>query len=168
MNVRIISILTLVFLLIEVALVNFVDRPVSEYLRQVDTDHPAMINFFRDFTNLGKSKWYLWPSGIALILCVVLRHLRLAPLHTSVFLSRVENALLFLFISVAASGIVTDIIKPLLGRARRSDWHAIIFMGFILFRQMRSGSRCRRVMQQRRLRWLGFVRGCGLAGSLYG
>ena len=105
--------LAVVFIALEVLLIFCVDRPISEYLRQVDAQHPAVINFFRSFTDVGKSKWYLWPSGVVLLVYIALRYARLARR-----IAFIEDGLLFLFLSVSLSGIVTDIFKPLLGRAR--------------------------------------------------
>ena len=73
---RLIAISALLIFLLEAALIAYVDRPLSEYLRTVDTQHPALINVFRAYTDLGKSKWYLWPSGIGIILCATLIRIR--------------------------------------------------------------------------------------------
>ncbi len=113
-----ITFIALLFVALEIALIAFVDRPLSEYLRTVDAQHPDLIRFFRSYTDLGKSKWYLWPSGIGVILCALL--VRLKPLRPSLRegARRLGGALLFLFLCVGASGIITDIIKPVLGRTR--------------------------------------------------
>ncbi len=112
------------FLLAEIALVAFCDRPVSEFLRGVDARHPALIDFFRAWTDLGKSAWYLWPSALGMIACAVpycldgkagLPRLSLKVRRT---LARTGEGLALIFFSVAVSGVLADTIKPLVGRAR--------------------------------------------------
>jgi membrane-associated phospholipid phosphatase len=132
MNVRKILICAVLFIVCEAALILFVDQPLSEYLRQVDAQYPAVINVFRDFTDLGKSKWYLWPSGLALVFCAIAHRVRFIQIRQKL-LMQIENVLLFLFLSLAASGIVTDIIKPLLGRARPVELARENIYGFYPF-----------------------------------
>ena len=57
------------FVVLEIALIMFVDEPLSRYLRTVDIEHHQLIDFFRSWTDLGKSFWYLWPSGIGVLVC---------------------------------------------------------------------------------------------------
>jgi membrane-associated phospholipid phosphatase len=106
------------FVALEVTLFLFVDRPLSEHLRAVDVDYPDVVNFFRLITDFGKSKWYLWPSAIGVILCAGLMRMKFISMKGRVDLARIGNALMFIFTGVALSGIITDIIKPLLCRAR--------------------------------------------------
>ena len=107
-----------IFLMVEFVLFNFVDLQVSEYLRQVDREHHAFINFFRAYTDFGKSHWYLWPSGIlAILLAIDLRDKR-APNALRDKKAGLGRTMVFIFLTVAVSGLVTDAIKPIIGRAR--------------------------------------------------
>ena len=106
------------FILLETILILFVDRPVSDFMRTLETTQPAFIDFFRAITDFGRSKWYLWPAGIGLLTCVFL--LRICTLTTEQrqHIVRSSHNLIFFFASIALSGIITDIFKPILGRAR--------------------------------------------------
>jgi undecaprenyl-diphosphatase len=112
------ALLVLAFVLLEAALIFFVDRPLSEFLRGVAAAHPAFINVFHAYTDFGKSKWYLWPSGIALIACAIALRLPKASASQRQRLGRAAHNLAFFFGSIALSGLITDAIKPILGRAR--------------------------------------------------
>jgi len=118
------------FVVLEFVLILFVDEPVSRTLRTVDHDHTALINFFRSWTDLGKSCWYLWPSGVALLLGAAwlrwgkIEEARRARLRGAV------QMLAFFFASVALSGIIADIIKPIFGRARPVELEKDNFYGF--------------------------------------
>lgn len=110
--------IAITFVIVETILIGFVDRPLSEYLRIVDSQHTDYINIFRSYTDIGKSKYWLIVSGISAFLCALA--LRIPPLQpkTRQRLAQIGEGLLFFFISIAASGIIADIIKPVLGRAR--------------------------------------------------
>jgi len=106
------------FLAVEFFLFTFVDRPVSDFMRGVDAAHPAFINFFRSITDFAKSKWYLWPSGFALIVCVCAARSRLLTEAQKQRVTKYGHNLFFFFSSIALSGLITDTLKPILGRAR--------------------------------------------------
>lgn len=108
----------ILFAAFEVLLIMFIDRPLSEYLRAVDAQHPAIINIFRAYTDLGLGKWYEWPSGIATILCLGLFYWQGFPAKQRGKLRKVGQEFGFIFACVALSGLVTDALKPLIGRAR--------------------------------------------------
>ncbi len=110
----------LAFLLLEILLIAFVDRPLSECLRGIDIHNHALVNFFRAYTMFGKSVWYLWPTGIGALACFLLVKTGQFSLTKSQLdrLRRVGFALAFVFACVAVSGIATDILKPIIGRAR--------------------------------------------------
>jgi membrane-associated phospholipid phosphatase len=108
--------LTLLFLLLELGLIFYIDQPLADTMRSMDAYHPAWINACRAFTDLGKSKWYLWPTGMGVVICALF--IRYASLKDSMRVRQLGGKLLFAFVAIAASGIVTDIIKPIIGRAR--------------------------------------------------
>jgi membrane-associated phospholipid phosphatase len=79
-------------------------------------------NWLSDF---GKSQWFLWPAAFVLAAC--------ALAGTSNALTRTQHRVLaaiavraqFVFIAVAVPGLVTQIVKRIVGRARPLviDWH---------------------------------------------
>jgi undecaprenyl-diphosphatase len=103
------------FMAFEIFLIAFIDRPLSQYMRTLD---PALIDSFRAYTNLGKSDIYLWPSGLAAIVCFTLAQWEKFPNSRRDEIRSVGRKLGFFFLCVALSGIASDIIKPILGRAR--------------------------------------------------
>jgi len=108
---------TIAFFACEICCVCFIDRPVSLFLQSLDRQHPEYINFFRAYTDLGKSAWYLWPSGLGIIFCAVaIRLKRFAPQRRQ--LASWGNHLSYFFICIALSGIITDLLKILIGRGR--------------------------------------------------
>lgn len=119
-----------VFIIIEVFLIAFVDRPLANYLHQIDAEYPALINIFRAYTDLGQSRWYLWPCGIGAIFCALAVRQKSWPHKIRERARNAGNVLLFLFATVAVSGIVTDIIKPIVGRARPVMLQRAEFYGF--------------------------------------
>ena len=82
---------------------SFADLPVARYFHELDA--PAMRAFFKGVTKLGESQWYL-VGGLVLFL---LFRTRRPPLGWSG---------LFLFMSVALSGIAANIFKFFIGKAR--------------------------------------------------
>ena len=106
------------FILIEILLVVFVDRPLALFVHDLDTTHHQLIDFFRAYTDLGKSKWYLWPCGLAVLAFAFLARGKDVPARYRHLCSYVGSRALFLFATIGLSGIATDILKPLIGRAR--------------------------------------------------
>ncbi len=53
-------IIFVIFLCFEAALIAYVDRPLSEWVRTLD---PKITDFFAVWTDLGKSQWYLLAVG---------------------------------------------------------------------------------------------------------
>ncbi len=99
-------------------LIGFVDRPLSEYLHNLDQRDQSLIDVFRVYTDFGKSKWYLWPSAIGALICAIGVRLKSFSPKTRKRFYQAGEFLLFLFVCVALAGIITDIIKPILGRGR--------------------------------------------------
>ena len=110
--------LIIVFLGLEILLVRYVDLSISTYLRMIDNEHAWFINLFRFYTDLGKGQWYLWPSGLITMGCALAVRLAEIPKTVREKLLCLGRKCSFLFITVAASGILTDVIKPMIGRAR--------------------------------------------------
>ena len=76
-----------------------------------------LVGTFRALTEFGKSGWFLWPLGILLVLIAAIAALPLRPmsrLALAAFAARLE----FLFVAIAVPGLLTTLLKRLIGRAR--------------------------------------------------
>ncbi|MDE1901417.1 MAG: phosphatase PAP2 family protein [Alphaproteobacteria bacterium] len=132
-NISRMAALTALFLLIETALMLFADRPIALWAHGLDTTHHALIDFFRHITNFGKSTWYLWLCGIATILCGFLSRAQSAPPFARRLCAYIGSRALFVFLTIAVSGIVADIFKPIIGRARPVELLRDNLYGFHFF-----------------------------------
>lgn len=96
------------------AAIVFLDRPAAIYFHGAA---PPMIEVFRIVTRFGISTWYLIGAALLFFL---LRGA--ASLVGSSDLAERFNAFawvpLFIFLSIAVSGLLTDILKAVFGRAR--------------------------------------------------
>lgn len=97
-----------------------VDLPLAKTLRAHETE--IVKGVFRPFSTLGESQWYLVP-GVALYLIYRKKRERLARFG------------LYLFCTVAATGILVNVLKVLFGRARprllfREDTYGFGFFEF--------------------------------------
>ncbi len=106
--------LIVAFILVADILVSYVDRPLADYMRQID---PRYFDFFYSITKFGDSRYTLIP--IALILPFLLA-IRQGIEATSLrrIIGWLTGALVFMFIAVASSGILVNIIKVVVGRTR--------------------------------------------------
>jgi undecaprenyl-diphosphatase len=110
------------FLLLEIALFFYADRPLAEYAKGLDETAHGSIEFFRRITDLGKGCWYLWPCGIGTVFCAFLsRGTDVKPPFRRLF-GYIGVRAFFLFATIGLSGITADLIKPLAGRARPLLW----------------------------------------------
>tara|TARA_Y100000590_G_scaffold469441_1_gene657018 strand:- start:2288 stop:3619 length:1332 start_codon:yes stop_codon:yes gene_type:complete len=73
--------------------------------------------FFEDITILGDSLWYFLISIFLIVLCYFLPK-KVSLKKYNNFLNKINNFGLFLFFAVLLSGILTQIIKHVLGRPR--------------------------------------------------
>lgn len=94
-----------------------------------------LVDVSNQFTDFGKSVWFLWPSALVLAAC--------ALAGASAALTKTQHRVLaaiavraqFVFLAVAIPGLVTTIVKRLVGRARPLviDWyipHPFVFTPF--------------------------------------
>jgi len=95
------------------ACIAYVDRPVALYFHGVS---PPVLVFFRAVTRLGVSTYYMiGTAALALMLWLIGRFGRgrwTVPLGAAAIVP------LFLFLSIAVSGLITDLLKIVFGRAR--------------------------------------------------
>jgi len=107
-----------IFLLIEMILFLHVDTPLALAMKRLDTTHPALINFFRVLTELGEGKWYEWPSGIGALFCLGIYHVPRIGAELQARILNLGQSLVYFFVCTGSAGILTNILKPLFGRAR--------------------------------------------------
>ena len=77
----------------------------------------GMVDVFEVITNAGLSGWYLIPSGIVVVLLAVVASPML-PRATWGVLAALAARLGFFFLAVGVPGLMTNVLKHLLGRAR--------------------------------------------------
>jgi membrane-associated phospholipid phosphatase len=94
----------------------FIDHPLSEYLRQIK-DSP-FIKGAGAITDIGKSDPYLWGFGLSAIgmMCFALWQKAKMKKADDAFLKSYRFA--YLFFCQAAAGVLVNIIKMIVGRAR--------------------------------------------------
>jgi membrane-associated phospholipid phosphatase len=106
------------FLALEAALFAFGDRPLALYTKGLDTRSHELIEFFRSITDYAKGAWYLWPGAVAILVCGFVSRGREVPEAYRKLCGYLGVRALFIFGAVALSGIVVDLLKPIVGRAR--------------------------------------------------
>jgi len=112
--------LFLAFLVLEMTLVQFTDRPFALYCKSLGKTYPDLISFFDAYTDIGLGVWYAWPSGILTLLGIgALRYPKLSE-KTKILTRYVLPRIGFFFVATSLAGLLTDAIKPILGRARPS------------------------------------------------
>ncbi|MEZ5872188.1 MAG: phosphatase PAP2 family protein [Nitratireductor sp.] len=95
-------------------LLFFVDPLILERMQGASTES---MPFFRLVTRLGESAWLLYPTGIVLIGATVLSANRFRGKGRFLWHRLVLNAY-YLFTAVAFSGLLANLFKNLIGRAR--------------------------------------------------
>lgn len=93
----------------------WLDRPVARLFKA--HIHGEVEGFFKVVTNLGMAEYYLVPSGL-LFLVLMMGGRRAAAASTRARLRRWAVAPGFMFLTIAVSGIIGNIIKFCAGRYR--------------------------------------------------
>jgi membrane-associated phospholipid phosphatase len=78
---------------------------------------PGATTFFRTITNIGLSVWILIPAGAAIALALVLRRLHLGFRNAAGY-GLIASTIGFVFVSVGGAGLIANLTKNILGRAR--------------------------------------------------
>ncbi len=78
---------------------------------------PETKAFFRTITNIGRSNWMLIPTGAAVALALVLRK-RHAGFRNSAGYGLIASTIGFVFVSVGGAGLIANLTKNIIGRAR--------------------------------------------------
>jgi membrane-associated phospholipid phosphatase len=97
-----------------ILLSSFVDRPLALWFKSAD---PQDIAFFVDLNDSGNSQWYLVPTGILGLGCLLMAA-RMAFERRRRVIRWIGGASLFVFTAVAVSGLVVNVLKVIFARAR--------------------------------------------------
>lgn len=100
------------FLVLLAAIV--LDQPVGAFRGHWPGDVSATAS---DITDIGKSGWILIPTGVAILVAYSLNW-EVWGARRRIFVLKWVAALGFIFFSIAAGGLITDIVKYVVGRAR--------------------------------------------------
>jgi undecaprenyl-diphosphatase len=95
------------------ACIAYVDRPVALYFHGAS---PQVLEFFRAVTRFGVSTYYLIGTAAAALLLWLAGRFGRGPWAAQLGAGAVVP--LFLFLSIAVSGLITDLLKIVFGRAR--------------------------------------------------
>ena len=91
-----------------------IDGPLLELVRGIDGDAKAVID---RFASSGDSKYSLIPLAIAVAICTTLYLVEASTVRARLY-AWLAGAFGFVFVSIAFSGILVNVVKILLGRAR--------------------------------------------------
>ena len=118
-----------VFLLLVNVLVSYVDQPLAEGMKSLD---PAIITLFGAITKAGDSKYWLVPLAMMLPFIYAARQ-AVAEGSVKRILSWSGQAVIFVFTTIAVSGILNNIVKIVVGRTRPRLWFTDGLYGFAPF-----------------------------------
>ena len=110
----------------------WIDKPLALFFKDLEATSPEFFTFFHAITHLGDATGYL----IVLVLGTgVFRYLSVRPAFAEKRerYTRFFNAGFFILLSMIVSGIVINVIKPLLGRLRPEVLFNDGFYGFTPF-----------------------------------
>jgi undecaprenyl-diphosphatase len=107
-------VVTVLAIAVIVACMALLDAWSVSYARRLPL---TLIAAAQNFTELGKSGWFLWPIGIVLLVLAVLHSPVVSRLSRGVLLAFAVR-LEFVFLAIALPGLFTTAVKQLIGRAR--------------------------------------------------
>jgi membrane-associated phospholipid phosphatase len=93
---------------------------------------PGVRKFFRTITDIGKSNWMLIPTGAAIALAFVLRN-RYGGLRNAAAYGLIASTIGFVFVSVGGAGLIANLAKNIIGRARPKLFETAGPLDFELF-----------------------------------
>ncbi|MFZ0654400.1 MAG: phosphatase PAP2 family protein [Pseudolabrys sp.] len=93
---------------------------------------PEARNFLRSVTDIGRSNWMLIPTGTAIVLALVLRR-RHASFRNSAAYGLIASTIGFVFVSVGGAGLIANLAKNVIGRARPRLFETVGPLDFKLF-----------------------------------
>lgn len=105
------------------------DLPVGAYRNQWPD---LVLRIGRDMTNFGKSGWILIPTGLAILVGYSLDW-EVWGRRGRMFALRWMSLVGYIFFSIAGAGLITDLVKALVGRARPVHFQELGAFAFELF-----------------------------------
>jgi membrane-associated phospholipid phosphatase len=99
---------------------HFIDQPLALLLQAYDQQNPGRLQIIKDLTDLGKSHWYLVPTGVIALFCFGGAAMAKNNPARQARLRKIAYFMAFIFACIAVSGLVVDLLKMLFGRARPS------------------------------------------------
>jgi len=93
---------------------------------------PGVRDFFRTITNIGRSNWILIPTGAAIALAIVLRRNHVGFRNGAAY-GLIASTVGFVFVSVGGAGLIANLLKSILGRARPKLFDTLGQFEFHLF-----------------------------------
>ncbi len=93
---------------------------------------PEVRKFFHAITDVGKSNWMLIPTGTAVALALVLRK-RYGGLKDKAAYGLIASTIGYVFVSIGGAGLIANLTKDILGRARPTLFDSVGPVDFHLF-----------------------------------
>jgi membrane-associated phospholipid phosphatase len=93
---------------------------------------PDVRAVFKAITDVGKSNWMLIPTGVAIVVAFVLRR-RHAGFRNAAGYGLIASTVGFVFVSVAGAGLIANLTKNILGRARPKLYDSVGPLDFNMF-----------------------------------
>lgn len=93
---------------------------------------PEAKRFFAAITNIGRSNWMLIATGTLAAVALVLRK-RHASFRNSAAYGLIASTIGFVFVSIAGAGLIANLTKNILGRARPKLFETMGAFDFKLF-----------------------------------
>jgi undecaprenyl-diphosphatase len=93
---------------------------------------PEIRSVFRAITDIGKSNWMLIPTGAAIAVALVLRK-RHVGFRNSAAYGLIASTIGFVFVSIGGAGLIANLAKNIIGRARPKLFDTMGPLEFKLF-----------------------------------
>jgi membrane-associated phospholipid phosphatase len=93
---------------------------------------PEVRDVFKRITNIGRSNWMLIPTGSAIAIALVLRK-RHVGFRNSAAYGLIASTIGFVFVSVGGAGLIANLAKSIIGRARPKLFDTLGPLHFKLF-----------------------------------
>ncbi len=114
-SARRVWLIILITIALVIAAMAFLDDRAAIAARELP---PRLVAAFDEFTDFGKSGWFLVPVGLLLILLAAASGLRDFPHFLRLVMAAITVRLGFLFLAIGAPGLFVTILKRIIGRAR--------------------------------------------------
>jgi membrane-associated phospholipid phosphatase len=93
---------------------------------------PPARNFFKTITDIGRSNWMLIPTGAAIAIAIVLRRTHVGFRNSAAY-GLIASTIGFVFVSVGGAGLISTLLKNIVGRARPKLFETVGPFEFQLF-----------------------------------